>query len=204
MNKVIKILIFSDFFIFFGFGLFAPIFAIFITKQILNADIVTVGIATMIYWIVTSFLRIPVSKFLDKTDGEFDDFISLILGSFILIFIPILYIFAKTPIHIFLIETFYGLGTALAIPPWYAIFTRHINKTKEAFNWSIETISVGIGSSISALIGSWIAEHYGFQIVFILSALLNLIGAIILGKIFYHLKKEASKNNVLPINKEIL
>src|SRR4030042_5207084 len=139
MNKVVKILIFSDFFIFFGFGLFAPIFAVFITKQILNANMVTIGIATMIYWTVTSLLRIPISRFLDKTDGEFDDFISLILGSFILVLVPILYIFAKIPTHIFIIMGFYGLGTALAIPPWYAIFTRHIDKTKEAFTWSMET-----------------------------------------------------------------
>ncbi len=198
MNKVIKILIFSDFLIFSGFGLFAPILAVFITGKIAGATLITVGIATTVYWIVTSITRIPLSKFLDKTDGEYDDFIAMICGMLILILVPFLYIFAKNPWHLYFINALYGLGTGLTNPPWYGIFTRHIDRFKESFEWSVETLGVGIGSALSALVGSWLADKFGFSSVFILASIINLCGAIVLLKIFYDLKKRVKKEENLP------
>lgn len=48
-NKVIKVLVLTDFALFTGFGFVLPIFAIFITEHIQGGDIKMAGFAAFIY-----------------------------------------------------------------------------------------------------------------------------------------------------------
>src|SRR3989344_1017309 len=84
INRVIKTFIVSDFFVQSGFSVFAPIFAIFVTKQIANGSLEVVGFAAAISQIVKVTFQIPVARILDKNHGEYDDFYSLITGSLLM------------------------------------------------------------------------------------------------------------------------
>ncbi len=52
------------------------------------------------------------------------------------------------------------------IPGYTAIFTRHINKGKEAFDWSLRSASVGIGTGIAGALGGVMAYRFGFNVLF--------------------------------------
>ncbi|MBM3257909.1 MAG: hypothetical protein FJZ05_01705, partial [Candidatus Nealsonbacteria bacterium] len=54
INRVIKTLIISDFFLQSGWGLIGPIFAIFITQQIDKGTLASVGFVAATYWFVKS------------------------------------------------------------------------------------------------------------------------------------------------------
>jgi len=199
ISHVVRVLITSDFLINSGFSVFAPIFAVFVTKQIESGSVEVVGYAAAIAQVFKVGFQIPVARYLDKNHGEYDDFYSLILGSFTISVVPFLYFFATTAQHIYFIQALYGLGLALAVPPWFAIFTRHIDKMKENIEWSFESVAIGISAAISSSLGGFLAQRYGFELLFLLGGLLAFLGALFQIKIFHDLKAKVSQGQVKPL-----
>jgi MFS family permease len=184
VNKIIKILIASDFFLNLGWGLLSPVFALFILEKItINnpakaAEVA--GFSALFYWISKSLIEIPIGRFLDKTVGEKDDFWFMVTGTFITAITPIGFLFSTAPWHIYFFQIIHAVGMAMTLPSWLAIFTRHIDKGKEAFEWSMETTSIGAGAGIAGGVGGIIASFLGFNILFIFVSTLNIISAILL------------------------
>ncbi len=198
INYVIKTMIKADFFVYSGFSLFAPVFAVFITGQIQGGSLQIVGFAAAIYQVFKSGLQIPIARVLDKNHGEYDDFYSLVFGTFLIATIPFWYIFASTASHIYVIQAVYGIGAAFAIPPWYAIFTRHIDKLKENVEWSLDSVALGVGGASAAAVGGILADKFGFQFVFLMGGVLAILGATYQLKIYKDLKGKVSKGEVKP------
>lgn len=199
INHVVKTLVLSDFFINSGFSVFAPIFAIFVTKQIDGGSLQVVGFAAAIFQIFKSGLQIPIAKYLDKNHGEYDDFYSMVFGTSLIVLVPFLYLFAAEANHIYMIQAIYGIGASFAIPPWYAIFTRHVDKMQENVEWSLDSIAIGIGAASSAALSGLLAERFGFQFVFLLGGALAVFGAVQQIKIFRDLKEKVSQGTVRPL-----
>ena len=196
-NKIIKILITSDFFLNLGWGLLSPIFAIFILEKITDGDslraVEVAGFSALFYWITKSIFEIPIGWFLDKKYGEKDDFWFMVIGTFITAVVPIGYLFSYVPWHIYFFQIIHAMGMAMALPSWLAIFTRHIDKGKEAFEWSIETTSIGAGAGIAGGIGGLIAASFGFKVVFVFVSSLTFFSAVLLMFV---------KNSIYPKSKE--
>lgn len=190
MNKIIKILTFSDWLIISGFGLIAPIFAIFITRHIEDGTLIVVGIASAIYLMSKSLLQLVVAKYLDRIKGEKDDFYWLVVGSFLFSIGPFLYLLCYLSWHIYLVQLIYGIGSALAYPGWCAIFTRHIDKQKQAFEWSLYDTLIGLGTAVAAWLGAVIADRLGFAALFYIVGVMSLIGSVSLIGMYKNLKKE--------------
>lgn len=199
INHVVKTLVLSDFFINAGFSVFAPVFAIFVTKQIDGGTLAVVGFAAAIFQIFKSGLQIPIARYLDKNHGEYDDFYSMVLGTSLIALVPFLYLFATKANHIYMIQAIYGIGASFAIPPWYAIFTRHVDKMQENVEWSLDSIAIGIGAATSAALGGLLAQKFGFQFVFILGGVFAVVGAVQQIRIFRDLKGKVSQGTVRPL-----
>ena len=202
INTVIKYLVLSDLAFFAGWGLITPIFAIFIVSNIQGGSILVAGIASSIYWIVKSILRVPFGILLDTHKGEKDDYFFLVIGLLIAALIPFGYIFSKFPWHIYVLQAIYGVGLAMSFSGWAAIFTRHIDKGKEATEWGIHATALGLGVGISAIIGSWAVTKFGFNPVFIAVGILGLVGVAFLLCIRNSIKGVFDNGHVLNL-KEI-
>ena len=166
INKVIKVMIASDVVLLTGFGFISPIFAIFIKENIQGGGVEVAGFAMAIYWGVKSILQIPFGKYLDKVKGERDDLWFVVIGNVLAALAVFGYIFSFLPWHVYLCQGIYSLGMAMNIPGWCAIFTRHIDKGKEAFEWSTRSTFIGIGAGIAGALGGVIAAKLGFNILF--------------------------------------
>lgn len=166
INKVIKILILSDLALLTGLGFVSPIFAIFLTKNIVGANIEVAGFAAAIYWITLSLVMIPFGRYLDKNHGEKDDLWFIIIGNFLAASAVFGYIFSRQPWHIYVLQGIYGLGMAMNLPGYTAIFTRHIDRGKEAYEWSVRGALVGFGTGIAGGLGGIIAHNFGFNALF--------------------------------------
>ena len=196
VNQVIKTLVVSDFLLISGFAVLGPIFAVFIAQKIEGGTLGIIGFTAAVFQITKSFLQIPIANYLDKNHGEKDDFYSLIIGSFLIALVPFLYIFAFKPIHLYLINVIYGMGAAFAIPPWNAIFTRHIDKMHESTDWAVESVSIGIGAASAAALGGILAEKFGFQVVFAVAGVVAIAGAVTLIKIYSELREKVGRGQV--------
>ena len=198
INHVVKVMVLSDFFINAGFSVFAPVFAIFVTGQVQGGSLQVVGFAAAIFQIFKSILQIPIAKVLDRDHGEYDDFYSMVFGTALIATVPFWYIFASEPVHIYVIQAVYGIGAAFSIPPWYAIFSRHLDKLQENVEWSLDSIAIGIGGASAAAVGGILADKFGFQFIFLLGGMLAIFGAVQQVKIFRDIKQRVGKRQVMP------
>ena len=190
MNTTIKLLMLSDIFIVTGFGLISPILAIFFKENLIGGTIFTVGLASTIFLIVKSIVQIPFSKYVDRHDHKVR---WLIRGTLLISMVPFIYIFSKSIYQIYFAQVLYGIGAAMAYPTWLGLFSTHLDKKHERFEWGLYSTSVGLGAAVTAAV----AEYIGFTYTFMLVGLLSLVGCAIL---FNLERKEDKTNKALSIH----
>lgn len=179
-NQVILVIIFALFITTVAANLTVPIFAIFILQDI-GAAAAAVGFASAIYWAVKSVLQLPIARWIDKNHGEIDDYYSLLIGLAITTGSVFLFYFATQLWHVFLIQFLIAVGDAFAVPPLYAIFTRHIDKGSEGFEWTLQSsFSLGAGSAIGGTLSGILVTLVGIRPLFLVNGTLMLVGLVIL------------------------
>lgn len=191
INKVVRTLIFSDFFLNSAWGFLGPIFAIFVVEKIAigsPAEAAKVaGFASLTYWLVKSTLQIPLSRYFDKKHGERDDYWFMVFGLFLTGLAPFGFLFSTLPWHIYLLQSLHAIGMAMFVPSWNAIFTRHIDKGKEAFEWGMDSTLLGFGAGIAGGIGGIMVAVLGFKIIFVLVGTFSLLSSVLLLTIHKHI-----------------
>lgn len=184
VNRVIRLLILSDFVLSFAFGLLAPIFAVFILKSIPGSSLKVIGLATAFYWIARVLSTVPLSRLMDRTDGERDEFYFMVIGSFIISSVPLFYLIINSPTQLYLIQFIYGLAGSMAVPGWRILFVDHLDRGKTGYEWSLEDIAIGVSTATSAYVGSILADNFGFPIVLISLSILGYLATILLIPIY--------------------
>ena len=196
INHVIKILIISDIALLTGYGLMLPIFAIYIANNIMGGDmeaaIKVAGFAAAFYWIVKSVVMIPFCKYLDKNHGERDDLAFIIIGCFLGAASAFGYLFATQPWHIYVLQGLFAVGMGMNIPGYTAIFTRHIDRGREAFEWSLRGSITAVGTGTAGAVGSIVASKFGFNILFVGVGFFYLLSALLP----FAITKEMSDQNI--------
>lgn len=186
MNHTLKLLVISDIFVISGLGLIAPILAIFIKDNLIGGTIAAAGVASAIFAVTHAILQIIFAHIFYPKDRLW----MLKLGTFIMILVPIGYIFSTSIYHIYAVQFMYGISAAFAYPSWSSFFTSNLEKGKRGFQYAIYNSSVSAGTALTAYLGALIAEIYGFEIVFILTGALALLGLLVLFRLE---KKEIMK-----------
>jgi MFS family permease len=179
-NKIVKYLILADIAFWTGWGLITPVFAIYIVDKIEGGSALVVGIATAIYWILRSILIFPIGTILDKHVGDRDEYLFLVMGNVISSLVLFGYVFATIPLHVYILQFFYGLGMAMSITGWRSIFTKKIDKGKEATEWALDDMFVSFGCGLAGLISGWIVTVLGFTQSFIIAGSLGILSALVL------------------------
>ncbi len=173
MNPVILSMVSIDFFVNSALGTISPFFAIFITGQIAGGSATVAGFASATYWVVKSLFQLPIARWLDKTDGERDEFWAFFGGYLTTALVPIVYFFSREPWHIYFAQGLFGFAMAWAVPAWYSIFTRHIDKFRIGLEWSLySVISIGISASLASALGGLIIDRFGFRSIFLMASVL--------------------------------
>lgn len=179
ISSVIKVLVLADLYFFGGWAFIQPIFAIFLVEKIHGATVATAGFVAALYWIVKSVLQVPIANFLDKTPGERDDFFSLLFSLLLGAISAFLFASAATLSVVFLAQALYAVAMAMYIPSWYSIFSRHIDAQRVSFNWSVDSVSIGIASFVASLASGMLAQWVGFRAVFMLAGVLSVASAVV-------------------------
>ncbi len=179
MNRTLKLLVISDIFVLSGFGMIAPILAIFINDNLVGGSIFSAGLASTIFLITHAGLQLFFSyKFNPK-----DRLWMLKVGTALIMIVPFGYIFSTSIYHIYIMEFIYGVGAAFAYPTWSSLFTSHLESGKRGFQYSVYSSGVGVGTALTAAGGAWLAEKIAFQLVFVLTGVMALVGLLILFKL---------------------
>ncbi len=178
LNKIVFTMISSDFLVVSAPGFVSPIVAVFLTTQVQGATLATVGFATTLFWVVKSAVQVPVSAYIDARRGERDDFAIMVIGTTIVSIVPLLYyFFAHEVWQVYLFETINGIGYAMQVPTWLAIFTRHIDRHREGTEWMFHSNAIGLGYAGTAALGGVLAERFGFRVIFLLVSAFLFLGS---------------------------
>jgi MFS family permease len=176
MNRTLKLLITSDALVFTGFGLIAPILAVYINTNITGGTIAAIGLMSTIFLISKTIFQLLFAKVFQPKHR----FYMVWLGTFLIACVPIVYLLASHMWHFYIAQFLYGVGGGLAYPAWFSLFASNLTKGKQGLEWSIYSGSVGVGAGVAAFIGSFVATHFGFPLTFLLAGVISLAGMIIL------------------------
>lgn len=180
INRVIKFLVLSDLLFLGSWSLIQPIFAIFVVEKVEAATLVTIGLIAGLYWLVKSLLQIPVANFLDKTDGEKDDFYTLLSALTLAAVASFSFAFVSQIWQLFLAQFIYAVAMGLYVPSWYGIFSRHLDEKHVSFDWSLDSTLIGLSSCLAAAFSGILAYRFGFSFIFLLVGFLSLSSAFLL------------------------
>lgn len=178
-NPIILTLVTIDFFVNGAMGLVAPFFAVFVTQSITGGLLESVGFAAAIFWMTKSILQLPISWRLDATKGERDEFWAFFAGYIAIAFVPLFYAIATSIEQVYIIQAFFGTAAAVATPAWNSIFTRHLDRKRISFEWSLWGVfSVGIATTVAAAVGGVAVERYGFDAIFVLASVIMFLSSL--------------------------
>lgn len=180
INPVIRFLILSDVLIIGAAGMLGPIFAFFIRDFIQGGNEEVAGIAAAIFLITKSIFQIPLAAVIDKIRGEKDDFYIMVPCSILMSLTPLLYLAISQPWQLYLVQFLLGLFTAMTFPSYMAIFTRHIDKSKEGIEWGVYFTLSDLLSAGLAVIGGYMAYTIGFRALIMSVTSISTLGSLML------------------------
>ncbi len=182
VNRVMRAYVYWDLVVNSAWGLLAPVFAIFLLQKVAMGNVAegarVAGFATLFYWITKSLLQIPIGQYLDKTPGEMDDYWCYVIGILLTGLVPFGFLFAYLPWHVYVLQVFHAVGMSMVIPASYAIFIRHTDKGKEAYESGLDSTLLGVGVGITGALGGILASYIGFQLIFVLTGVFTLVSAL--------------------------
>ena len=180
VGRVVKYFVLSDLFLLAGWGFIDPVFSVFIIERVAGATLATVGIVAGLYWILKSVLEIPIANALDRMPGEKDDFIALIAGLFLAGASAISFAWVNQLWQLYVVQIVHAIGFALYVPSWSAIFSRHLDRDRVSFDWSLDSTAAGMAAGIMGLLGGIVASTLGFPAVFITAGVLSIGAGLII------------------------
>ncbi len=184
VGRIVKYLILSDLFLLLGWGFIEPVLSIFIIERIVGATLITVGIATAVYWLLKSVLELPIANFLDRDrdrahGNERVDFAALVGGLILAGFSSFAFSFVSRIWELYAVQALHAIAFALYIPSWSSIFSRHLDHDRVSFDWSLDSTVAGIAAGISGLSAGAVAAEWGFNAVFIAGGVFSLVAAFV-------------------------
>lgn len=190
INRVVMKLVYADLIFFTAAGLITPIMAVFYVNDINNGSIALAGLVTAIFWVTKSAVQVPVSLYADNHKGEHDDFAIMVVGYIIAALTPLCYFLFVTEIwQVYLVEVIHGIGYGMMVPTYLAMFTRHIDRQRENFEWTLHSNAVGLGYAAAAALGGVMADRFGFRPMFLVTSIFMMLSPVVLLFIRNHLYK---------------
>ena len=180
VGRLVKYFILSDLFFLGGWGFIDPILSVFVVQQIPGATLETVGIGVAIYWACRSVFQIPIANYLDRTAGEQDDFRALVSGLILAGITAFAFGFIQTTWQLYMVQAIHGFAFALYFASWPTIFSRHLDKDRISFDWSLDSTVVGLSAGVTGFLGGIVAYKFGYGVVFVAAGILAFIAALVL------------------------
>ena len=181
VNRIVLTLVYTNLIFYLAAGLLSPVIAIYYADEINGGSVALAGFVTALFWLTKSAVQVPVSIYADKIRGEADDYFMMVIGFVIIAIVPLLYyLFVSEVWQVYVLETMRGIGYGLCTPTFLSIFTRHIDRNKENFEWTLNSNAVGLSFAAAAAVGGVLAQYVGFRSVFLLTSAMMFMAPITL------------------------
>ncbi|MGE5042242.1 MAG: MFS transporter [Candidatus Levyibacteriota bacterium] len=174
VDPIVKAYIVSESFLWSAWNFTTPIFAIFATHDIKGGTIEIAASAYSVYLVS----RVIFELIGGRMTAKYTDRKKIYVTIFGIAAISLAYVGFSTasfPLELFLYYAMVGAGLGLISPAKNSMFAIHLDKNKEATEWSIADATSFIAMALATALGGFIAGVYGFRVLFLLAALVNLL-----------------------------
>lgn len=177
MNPIVKAFIISEMFLWSSWNAVTPIFAIFAATKIPGGNTEVAAASFSTYLIVRVIFELISGKYLSRS-SDLQKFVISIAGIILMSLGYVGFAMTKNVSSLFIFYGVIGMGLGIASPAKNSLFSSHLDKDKEVTEWSIYDGFVFMGMAMSATIGGFVANRYGFSYLFYLVAITNLLSII--------------------------
>jgi len=161
-------------------AMLGPIYALFVEK--VGGDLMDASISGGIFALVAGLTSLISGKYSDKIK---ENELIVVLGYLIIGFGFLLYFWVSSIFFLFIVQAIIGLGEAIYSPAFDAVYSKHLDGHKSGRQWgaweSMNYFTMAIGS----VAGGSLVTIFGFQILFLIMAILCFSSAIYI----FHLKR---------------
>lgn len=174
VNPIVKAYIVSESFIWSAWNFTTPIFAVFATQNIRHGSVEIAASSFSTYLITRVIFELLSGKITSKYSDIKKMYVTII-GAGAISFAYLGFAFAVSIPELFLYYGLAGAGLGFMTPAKSSLFSVHLDKNKEASEWSIADATSFIAMAFATALGGFIAGTYGFKVLFLLASLVNLL-----------------------------
>jgi len=177
VSPFVKTFIIAETFLWASWNFIFPVLAIFIANKIGGGSVEVAGIAASIYYVGRIIFELIGGNLVGGLSERRK--VLVIIGSILIIggaFIG--FSFTRTVFWVYFSSGLFGAGLGFSAPARLALFSVHLDKDKEAMEWSVTDAVVLVGMALSAALGGFIAEIYGFNVLFQTAAIVMWLSAL--------------------------
>ncbi len=177
INPIVKAYIVSESLVWSGWYLATPLLSIFVVKFIPGSTIEQAGFSFSIYFISRVVFELISGRYLvNSTDRN--KFSLAIIGMVCTTIAFLGLAFSSTILHVYYFFAIAGAGLGLATPAKNGLFSVHLDKNKESTEWSLADGAQFTCMALATALGGFVANSFGFQMLFLITAVINLIAII--------------------------
>lgn len=177
INPIIKAYIVSESLLWSGWYLVIPLLSVFVVKNIPGSTIEQAGFSFSIYFVSRVIFELISGRYLaNSTDKQ--KFSLTIIGMFCMSTAYMGLAFSSSIINVYYFFAIAGVGLGIATPAKSGLFSVHLDKNKESTEWSLADGAQFTCMALATALGGFVASHFGFQILFLIAAAINLIATV--------------------------
>lgn len=177
LNGVVKSFIISETFLWSAWNFVTPIFAIFAATKIPGGNLEVAASAFSVHLAVRVIFELISGKYMSRASDNIK-YVVIILGLSMLSLSYIGFALTRSVAPLYVFYAIIGAGLGIASPVKNSLFSTHLDKNKEPEEWGIHDAVVFMGMALSAALGGFIANQYGFTVLFYIAGIINLVATI--------------------------
>ena len=173
LNKPLRILLATNSMILFATAMLGPIYALFVEK--VGGSLLDAGFAGGVFALAAGVTVIISGKYSDKIK---ESELVVVFGYIIIGCGYLLYILVNSIWMLLLVQVLVGFGEAIYSPAFDSVYSRHLSLTKVSRQWGAWESTNYFTTAIGAIFGGLIATVFGFNILFLIMAMLCFTSAV--------------------------
>lgn len=172
-NRALRILLATNAMVLVAGAMLGPIYALFVEE--IGGTILHAGITGGVLALAAGMTTLVAGKYADKIK---EDELIVTFGYAMMGLGFMFYIFVNSIWSLLLVQVIIGFAEALYSPAFDALYSKHLTRKKAGREWGAWEAMNYFSIAFGAVIGGFIVMHFGFNVIFVIMALLCFSSAV--------------------------
>lgn len=160
-NVAIKVLLATNALVLIAGAMLGPIYALFVEE--IGGDLLDASLAFAVFAFVAGLTSLVSGKYADQIK---ENELILVVGYVIMGFGFLSYLWVDSILTLFLAQVVVGLGEAIYVPAFDAVFSKHLDDGHSGKEWGTWEAVNYFMTAIGSIGGGFLVTQFGFEVLF--------------------------------------